>query len=92
MQVIQHVHVQVEVMHRNVPVLGHHQVQADDPRIGLRQFEASQHLSKDRLAGQPAEDLIKKAYGYGAARVRILRSTLQQGMHPGYVFIELLMG
>src|SRR5215469_13885204 len=63
MQVIKHLHVQVEVAHGNVPVFRHAQVQPDHTRINRSQLEASENLRKYLLWRKPAQHLIKIAKG-----------------------------
>ena len=45
-KIVEHLHVEIEVVHGNVPVLRHHEVQADKARIGLSQFETEHNLRK----------------------------------------------
>ena len=69
-EVIQHEHLQVIVLHRDAAVLGHDEVDAHNLRtlritgveLGLHDLKAEQGLREDLLGWEAAEDLVKPAY------------------------------
>ncbi len=48
-QIVDHGHVLVEVVERDVPILGHHKIQADKSRISRGELEAEQNLREDNF-------------------------------------------
>src|SRR5262249_40414387 len=60
-KIVEHLHVQIEVVDWHVPVFRHDQVQADDARVGLSQQEAGQDLGEDLLFGKATQDLVNVA-------------------------------
>ena len=49
MQVVKHFHVQAEIVHGNVPVFRHHQVETNEAGIRRGKFEPKDNLREDRL-------------------------------------------
>ena len=61
MQEADHAHVQGVVVHGSVAVFGHHEIDADDARIGGGGFKAEQRLREDLLLRKAAENLVEIA-------------------------------
>ena len=57
-QIVEHLHVQVEIVHGHIPVFRHDQIEADEARVGSGKFEAKQDLREDLFFGKAAQDLI----------------------------------
>ena len=88
-QPINHVHVQVEIAHGDMPILRHYQVETHYPRIGLRHFEAGQYLRKHLLRAQPTEDLIQIPHRHSASRLSIRLTAMQVLPHAGFELIQI---
>src|SRR5580700_1301636 len=89
-QVVEHLHVQLEIVHGNIPIFWHHQIQAYTARIRLRQFEAEKNLREDHLARQAAQYLIQIANLNCTSWIRFHSPTLEDRPHFALVVIETL--
>ncbi len=56
-----HLHVQRVIVHRDVAIFGHHEINSDDARIGGSDFEAEERLREDLLFRKAAQHLIEIA-------------------------------
>jgi hypothetical protein len=56
---IQHAHVQIEIVDRQVRVLWHNEIQADDARVFRRHLKAGKNLGEDHFFWETASHLIK---------------------------------
>src|SRR5580700_5697028 len=92
MQVVEHCHMQFEIVHGDVPVFRHDEIEAHEAWIGLGQLETQQYLGEDHLAGQPAQYLVEIAYPDIAPWICFPSSTLQYRAHFALVIIEPLAG
>ena len=91
-QVVEHLHVQIEIVHGHIPVFRHHQVETNEARVGLGQLEAEQDLREDLLPGKAAQDLIQISDFDGAAGIGLGRAATQNLAHGGFVAIQFLAG
>src|SRR5580704_13250604 len=74
-KVVEHLHLQVIVAHGEVAILGHHEVDANDVRIGGGDLEAKQRLRKDLLRWVAAKDLVEEV-NLNVARRRSIARTI----------------
>src|SRR6478672_2533362 len=61
-QIVEHLHVQVEVVARHVPVLGHHEIESDEALIGLRELKAAHdfyHQERAPAAGRASVNTVE---------------------------------
>ncbi len=58
-QVVEHPHVQIEVVHWHVPVFRHHQIQSDYTWIGGSELKAGENLREHLFRRKPAQYLVK---------------------------------
>ena len=67
-QIVEHPHLQVVVLHGPIAVLRHHEVDTDHARIRHRRLEAEQRLREHLLRRKAAQDLKEVTNGYMARR------------------------
>jgi len=58
-EVVEHLHLKVIVLHGDAAVFGHDKVEADDVGIGGGYFKAEEGLREDLLRWEAAEDLVE---------------------------------
>ena len=73
----EHLHLLVEVVHRDVAVLGHDRVEADHARIGAGQLVADDHLREELLAAE-RRDAVRRDSGR-SSRSPAARSACRSG-------------
>ena len=72
MEIVEHLHVQAEIVDRHIPVLWHHKIQADHARIFGCHLKADKNLCKHHFLRQIARHLIQVARLDSTTRVGIL--------------------
>src|ERR1700733_13899003 len=63
-QVVDHRHVLIEIVERDVPILGHDKIEADEARVGRCELESQQNLREYDFVRQATQNLIEIAHGY----------------------------
>ncbi len=61
-----HAHLQSVVGHGDVAIFGHHEIDADDARVGGGDFETEQSLRENLLGGKSAQNLVDVTELHGA--------------------------
>src|SRR5262249_21422156 len=87
-QLVEHPHVQIEVAHGHVPVFRHDEVEPHETWVRGREFEAEDNLREYGLLREAAENLIKIADGYLAARPGLCCSAVEERAHLRFSLIE----
>ena len=91
-QIVEHRHVLVEVMEGHVPILRHHQIQANKARMGRRQLESQENLREHNLVRQPPQYLIEITHGDAASGSSLRRPAFHHVVGAGFVGFEFLVG
>ena len=84
-----HAHLQCVIGHGNVAVFRHHEIDADDARVGGGDFETEKRLREDLLGRKSAQNLIEVAelHGAGGGWIRLVAAF---GLAAdGFGFIEI---
>src|SRR5580765_3471385 len=91
-QIVEHLHVQVEVVAWNVPVLGHHEIESDEARIGLRELKAEHDFCEHHLAREAAQDLIQVVNRDLTTGIGMPGGASENFLFAGFVAVELCAG